>query len=102
MFWPTCLVKVASSSEATSCKVSGELVVLVLMVKVTQYTVVNFREEFKDERGARRERVVLLIYALGEDGIVYEMSGGKWLALPIEERLMRDFTPKPAAPGDSR
>ena len=63
------------------------------MVKVLNYNVINFEDTFFNEKGRKSERMVILIYALGEDGIVYELSAGKWLPLPIEEGRMRSLTP---------
>lgn len=70
----------------------AEAQVIGTMIKVTDYSVIHFEEEYRDERGARKNRRIILIYALGEDGIVYEMSGGKWLALPIAPELMRQIS----------
>jgi len=33
------------------------------------------------------ERPIILIYALGEDGILYEMSGGRWISFPIGDHV---------------
>lgn len=70
------------------------------MIKVKDYSVIHFAEEYRDERsGMRRTRTIVLIYALGEDGVIYEMSGGKWLPLAIEAGMMRQLSA--AGPGDS-
>jgi hypothetical protein len=60
------------------------------MIKVTKYDVIHFPEVVVNkETGETGSREVILMYALGMDGIVYEMSGGKWFPLPIDESNMR-------------
>jgi hypothetical protein len=57
------------------------------IIKAIQFEVVHFMET--DERDGK-VKPRLLLYALGENGIVYEMSGGnKWLALPIDSNKIR-------------
>jgi hypothetical protein len=64
------------------------------MTKVTQFEVVHFREQIRQEGNKKPiEREIILMYALGEDGIMYEMAAGKWLALPIVEENMRKVQP---------
>lgn len=59
-------------------------------VKVVDYTTIHWTEKLPAaEQGKPTEREVILIYALGEDGTIYEMSGGRWLPLPIEEGYIR-------------
>lgn len=53
------------------------------VTKVKQFQLVHFRDAIKGENGEVKDREVLILYALGEDGIVYEYSGGKWLGLPV-------------------
>lgn len=61
-----------------------------LPVRVTQFQTVHFREKVKSSpNGKAAEREILILYALGEDGVVYEMVGGKWLPLPIIEANIR-------------
>jgi hypothetical protein len=59
------------------------------MTKTTKFEVIHFEEDLKDEIGKHIRRQVILLYALGEDGVVYEMASGKWLALSITEANMR-------------
>lgn len=63
------------------------------MTKVTQFEIVHFKDAFKQEDGKLVDREVLLLYGLGEDGIIYEMALGKWLALPITKENMREIKP---------
>jgi hypothetical protein len=44
------------------------------VVKLDRFEVVLFKDG---------ERTVVVIYALGRNGILYEMSGGRWLAMPV-------------------
>jgi hypothetical protein len=44
------------------------------MIKIVSFQVVRLIND---------DRPVILIYALGENGMLYEMSGGRWVALPI-------------------
>ena len=48
------------------------------MTKIASFEVVRLVEG---------DRPVVLIYALGEDGILYEMSGGRWVALIIGDNV---------------
>jgi hypothetical protein len=59
------------------------------MTKVIKFEVLSFTEEVKGEDGKTTARPVILLYALGDDGIIYEMSGGKWFGLSINEANMR-------------
>jgi hypothetical protein len=60
------------------------------MIKVKEYNVVHFQETVVNPDTAERSiKNVLLLYALGADGVVYEMTGGRWLALPIEEANLK-------------
>jgi hypothetical protein len=65
-------------------------------MKVSQFEVIHFTEALED--GKHRE--VILIYALAA-GTIYEFSGGKWIAIPINDstiRLPSANGPKPTAP----
>lgn len=46
------------------------------MVKILNFEVVHLVEP-------ENSRNVILIYALGENGVLYEMAGGRWISLPI-------------------
>ena len=64
------------------------------LTKATKFEVIHF--------GAG-EVYSILSYALGEDGIIYELAGGKWAAYPIEEGKMRDpFVAPPPPPPNLR
>jgi hypothetical protein len=57
---------------------------------VTSFQAVHFSDEGRE---------VILIYALGADGIVYECGGGTWLPLPInEETIVKKKPDIPATP----
>lgn len=58
------------------------------VIKVKQFQVLHFRDTVK-ENGKSNEREVLVLYGLGEDGIIYEFQRGKWLPIPItKDKLM--------------
>jgi hypothetical protein len=57
--------------------------------KVSQFEVIHFTETL--ENGKQRE--IVLLYALAA-GVVYELNGGKWLALPINESTIRTLADK--------
>jgi hypothetical protein len=65
------------------------------MTKITQFEVIHFEGPVVDELGRKTRREIILLYALGEDGMIYEMSAGKWFALPIDEEHMRVLSPDP-------
>jgi hypothetical protein len=48
------------------------------LIKVVQFELVSF---FDPEL----KRQIVIIYALGADGVVREYSGGKWQAFPVTE-----------------
>jgi hypothetical protein len=51
------------------------------LIKAKSFQVVQFTDTQK--------RDIILLYALGEDGIVYEFSGG-WLPLPIRRDQLKE------------
>lgn len=61
-------------------------------VKVQHFEMVHFRDKVKGENGKAQDREVLILYALGENGIIYEYTGGKWLGLPINQSTIREVT----------
>jgi hypothetical protein len=60
-------------------------------VKVKNFQVINFLDK-------KIGREAILIYALGEDGIMYEFGGGQWTGYPI--RNPSEF--KPASVSNTR
>jgi hypothetical protein len=46
-------------------------------VKITQFEVVSFFD-------AKLEKQIIILYALGEDGIVREFAGKKWTGFPVQ------------------
>ena len=61
------------------------------MIKVSNFEVVRFEDNVFDDKGNQSRRQIILLYALGEDGCIYELNGGRWLALPIEQGNLRSF-----------
>jgi hypothetical protein len=47
------------------------------LIRIASFEVVQFIKDASP---------VVLIYALGVDGVLYEMSGGRWLTLPITDK----------------
>jgi len=56
-------------------------------MKVTNFQVVHFTE-----LNDGKPRQVILIYALGEDGNLYEFAAGRWLRIPIKDAV--EFVPR--------
>lgn len=52
-------------------------------IKATNFQVIHFIDETVD-----KPRPIIIMYALGEDGIVYEFTGGKWRAYPINQETI--------------
>lgn len=48
------------------------------MIRVTDFKVVHFVDQKTNQN-------VVLMYALGEDGVVREFASGKWTGYPITE-----------------
>jgi hypothetical protein len=46
-------------------------------VKITQFEVVSFFD-------SKLEKQIIILYGLGEDGIVREFTGGKWTGFPVQ------------------
>lgn len=68
------------------------------MIKVTQFHVVHFKTFPSAEKPAELPREAILLYALGEDGVIYEFSTQTWMPLAIEEDCLKEppwknFTP---------
>jgi hypothetical protein len=53
-----------------------------LHTKVKAFQVIHFMDEGKP---------IIILYALGEDGIMYECTGGKWMPLPIKEDTIKEL-----------
>jgi hypothetical protein len=62
-------------------------------VKVKSFQVITWSEATLDQAGMRQ---IIIMYALGEDGVLYEYANGGWLGLPIDKEHMRE--PPPALP----
>jgi hypothetical protein len=48
------------------------------LIKATSLQVIHFVDTTMKE-----PRPIILLYVLGEDGVVYEMAGGTWRGYPI-------------------
>ena len=58
-------------------------------LKVQQFEIVHFKD-VSTINGDTKERIVLILYALADDGVIYEYTGGKWLGLPINKSTMKE------------
>lgn len=56
------------------------------LVKVVQFELVSFF----DQSQKPEPRQVVIIYALGSDGVVREFSGEKWRAFPVYDSYSID------------
>jgi hypothetical protein len=56
------------------------------LVKVVQFELVSFF----DQSQKPEPRQVVIIYALGSDGVVREFSGSEWRAFPIYDSVTID------------
>jgi hypothetical protein len=52
-------------------------------IKAVDFQVINFFDEKAFRADGKPGVEVILIYALGEDGVVREFAGGQWTAFPI-------------------
>jgi hypothetical protein len=57
------------------------------VIKVVDFQVINFVDDVPDKDGRTRSRPIIIMYALAEDGIVYEFNGGKWKGFPVTEEV---------------
>jgi hypothetical protein len=60
------------------------------MVKVVDFHVVHFKTLPLPEHATLPPKEAILIYALGEDGIIYEFSTATWMPLAIDDDCMRE------------
>ena len=62
-------------------------------IKILSFQVIHFKAADPVTKEASEP---ILIYALGEDGVLYEF-GGSWMALPIDTDNLRELpsSPKP-------
>lgn len=54
-----------------------------LPVKATDFQVISFHDPLAVRQDGKRGAEVILIYALGEDGVVREFANGRWTSFPI-------------------
>jgi hypothetical protein len=65
-------------------------------IRVDSFQVVHFKDTFVNtENGDKLEKEIVILYALGEDGVIYEMLGGKWLPIPITPETLREMPQPP-------
>jgi hypothetical protein len=53
------------------------------VIKVTDFQVISFFDEKAKRNDGAAGSEIILIYALGEDGVVREFANGKWTAFPV-------------------
>ena len=53
------------------------------VIKVTDFQVLNFFDDNARRVDGMVGVEVVLIYALGEDGVIREFANGKWASFPI-------------------
>jgi hypothetical protein len=53
------------------------------VIKVADFQVVHFFDEKAQRKDGQLGSEIILIYALGEDGVVREYANGKWVPFPI-------------------
>lgn len=53
-------------------------------IKAIAFQAVNFFDKRAVTTDGKMGREIIIIYSLGEDGIIREFAGGKWIAFPIK------------------
>lgn len=53
------------------------------ITKVTDFQVINFFDSHAKRSDGLAGSEIILIYALGEDGVIREFANGKWTPFPI-------------------
>ena len=53
------------------------------MIRAVDFRVINFYDKQAPATDGGKGREIILIYALGEDGVVREFANGKWVPFPI-------------------
>lgn len=62
-----------------------------IKVRFTSFQVVHFKDKVKsNDNGKISDREILILYGLGDDGVIYEFSNGKWMALPVTENNLKE------------
>jgi hypothetical protein len=52
-------------------------------IKATDFKVIHFFDEKAKRKDGELGGEIILIYSLGEDGVIREFSNGKWVPFPI-------------------
>ena len=60
------------------------------VLKVAQFQVIHFYDKKARRPDGEIGSEVVLIYALGEDGVVREFANGKWTTFPVYARNSSD------------
>ena len=55
------------------------------VIKACDFQVINFHDARAALPDGTLGREIILLYALGEDGVVREFSNGQWTPLPIHD-----------------
>lgn len=64
-----------------------------IKVRFTSFQVIHFKDKVKqNDNGKVVDREILILYGLGDDGIIYEFSNGKWMALPVTDSNLKETT----------
>jgi len=53
------------------------------VIRAVDFKVINFFDKHAQTSDGNKGREIVLIYALGEDGVVREFANGKWVPFPI-------------------
>ena len=53
------------------------------VIKAVDFKVIHFFDKQAPVSGGGKGREIILVYALGEDGVVREFANGKWVPFPI-------------------
>ena len=53
------------------------------VIRAVDFKVINFYDKRVERKDGQMGSEIILIYALGEDGVVREFANGKWVAFPI-------------------
>jgi hypothetical protein len=56
-------------------------------IPATDFKVIHFYDKRAPAPDGLVGREIILLYALGQDGVVREFANGKWTSLPILETL---------------
>jgi hypothetical protein len=52
-------------------------------IKAVDFKVIHFLDKHAPANDGGKGREIILVYSLGEDGVIREFSNGKWVPFPI-------------------